>query len=39
MPIIALTPSWNTEQRRMVLGFDYIEAVTDAGGTPWSFPT
>ena len=38
MPIIALTPSWNTEQRRMVLGFDYIEAVTDAGGTPLVLP-
>ncbi|MBQ9298893.1 MAG: gamma-glutamyl-gamma-aminobutyrate hydrolase family protein [Clostridia bacterium] len=38
MPMIAVTPSWDNNTRRMVVNHDYINAVTDAGGIPAVIP-
>lgn len=38
MPIIALTPSWDTQNHRLALPHDYISGVLDAGGTPVVIP-
>lgn len=38
MPIIAVTPSWDNQTKRMVVNHDYINAVTDAGGIPLVIP-
>ncbi len=34
MPLIALTPSWNSQTKQLCLGNDYIDAVQRAGGAP-----
>ena len=38
MPVIAVTPSWDNDTRRMVVNQDYIMAVLDAGGIPMVIP-
>ena len=38
MAVIALTPSWDNENRRMVVVHDYIQGVLDAGGVPVVIP-
>lgn len=38
MPIIAVTPSWDNQTKRMLVNHDYINAVLDAGGTPMVIP-
>ena len=38
MAIIAVTPSWDNENRRMVVVHDYIQGVLDAGGVPVVIP-
>ncbi|MBQ9197067.1 MAG: gamma-glutamyl-gamma-aminobutyrate hydrolase family protein [Clostridia bacterium] len=38
MPIIAVTPSWDNQTKRMMVNHDYIHAVTDAGGVPMVIP-
>lgn len=38
MPIIALTPSWNEEERRLSVPHTYVSAVLHAGGAPIVIP-
>lgn len=38
MPVIAITPSWDNENRRLAVNQDYIFAILDAGGMPVIIP-
>lgn len=38
MPIIAITPSWDDEKKRVVINNDYVEAIIRAGGSPVLMP-
>lgn len=38
MPVIAITPSWDDEKKRVVINNDYVEAVIRAGGSPVLMP-
>ncbi len=37
-PVIGITASWNEENESVVLPYNYVDAVTEAGGIPFLIP-